>query len=634
MMTFATGNKKLSPSITPISVVAPNPTQPAPTTSAPTKRFLHFDRFIRLLDFCINVYSLLSFVTTSTLVDMLLMRQAVFMDDVANGVYDFAPEGPSDVVILHLLRNATSGQSKHVGLRDAALATPDGGHSLSWCLRVGITLGVEYHAVYNNDGVSRRYLRYVHTKLPPRCVGWTVAPGGSFNDSRILAVDDARAGFGQSYLHCSDPRYYTPPFGQTANVSSFQFRAGYVVAQQHFAGGSFGIETHISHCKAEKIGDSLMYKVSPFLEGDTSEVVNVLFSTKNWALWLLDYVGQSIVLLILIQEVLRSSAQTITYIPTQSYSLYAAAVDVLCGREPRARPTLDGGYSVMSFAQIWLANPCYLIGNCMYALGTTNETQTLVETFFWQYSVGGRFTDLAQATVYAMRHAWVSVAVWSVLRLVVTRLYLPFLPRVFVRSVHMVEVYCSCRAIVLAFLLACLVTAVSRGHWFLTDRMNVIDVAYGLPKSAFWSSEDMTSLSMSHTFGILFATIFGLITRGFLAWLLPGHRTNSFFQAIDRHRVCSGFDMPQLLSGSRSLRVGDRWVLLLPLADVYLIFSSVNLLRQTAMPSLPSAPPGHAVECITSDNGTVLELRDAGIYVPELAALQQEASGYLYCAVI
>ncbi|OQR80719.1 hypothetical protein ACHHYP_17279 [Achlya hypogyna] len=614
--------------------VAVLPAASAPPHIVPQERFHGLNRLVLVADFCVSVYSLVSFVTTSTLVDMLAMRQAVFMDDVANGVYDFAPVSPTDDFILGLMHNATAGQSKSVGYRDAALATPAGGNSNSWCIRVGLTLGAEYHAVYDADGVSRRYLRYVHTRLPPTCTGWTVAPGGSVNDPPIVAVDDARNGYGQSFLYCTDPRYYAPGLGERANRTSFLFRAGYIAAQQHFAGGSFGIETHISNCKAEKIGDSLYYKVSPYQAGDTRDDVNVLFSNKGWVLWLLDYIGQSIVFVILVQEVLRSSVQSITEIPTIPNSLYKATMDLILGRPLRATPTvLAGGYSLLGFSQIWLANPWYSIGNCMYALGTTGETQTLVETFYWQWSIAGRFTDFVQAAMYAMRHSWVSVCAWSLVRIAVTKLRLP-LPRRVVHEIRLLEMYCSSRAIVAAFMIASFVATRTRGLWYLTDRVNALDMAAGISKQTFWSSEDMQSLLMSHVVGILVGGLIAYATRVLLDRICPGHRNNSFIVAVEEHRVCSGFDLAQLLTGSRSVRVGDRWVLLLPLADLYLIFSSVNLLSTTSMPSLPCADPNYAVEVATDASGTVFELRATSVVVPGLAELQKSARGYVYCAVV
>ncbi|EQC30246.1 hypothetical protein SDRG_12096 [Saprolegnia diclina VS20] len=249
-------------------------------SSTKARHFRVLERSVRVIDLFVNVYSITAFVLTSSLFDLLLMRQGVFHDDVLDGVYDFAPLTANDHIILDLMHNAT--ESKYMGTATAAMATRAGGNTSSWCSRIHNTLGVSYHTVYNGDGVTRRFLRYAHVNLPVSCTGWTVAPGGAVDAPRLLAVDDARRSYGHSYLNCTDPRYYLPVFGASQNLSSFRFRAGYIVAQQHYAGATYGVVTHLSKCTAIKLdNDSTLYKVVPFPDGDTNDEVNMLFSRKN-----------------------------------------------------------------------------------------------------------------------------------------------------------------------------------------------------------------------------------------------------------------------------------------------------------------------------------------------------------------
>ncbi|EQC25638.1 hypothetical protein SDRG_16493 [Saprolegnia diclina VS20] len=595
-------------------------------------RGVQFDWLLRLLDMCLNVYPLVSFLATSSLVDNLLMRQASFMDDIVHGVYNLTPLLPVDVKIQSILQQGHAGQSKRIGVRDASLAFPGGNHSLSWCMRVNISLGVQYHTMYNHDGVSRRLLRFVHTNLPPSCVGWTVAPGGSHDAPRLHVVDDARSGYGTSYLHCTDQRYYIPPLGQATNVSQFRFRAGYIVAQQRDAGGDLSVETHISQCKAEKIGDSLVYKVSPAIEGDDTEDVNILFGQKSRLLTLLDYAGQMIVLSVLLFEATRASVPSVTRVPTQSFAWYATAIPWLSRDHVSFIEFMDVGHSVMSLSQLWLANPWYLMGNCMYAIGTTHETQTLVEIFFWQFLIRRHVTDLIYAVLYSVRQAWVSVFFWTTCRAAIRRLKVPRWLRT---NVCAMEAYVSCRSTIVAFMLACLGTGFLRGSLILTQRLNVVDMGSGMAEAPVWSSQDMTTLLICHGFAIALGGSFGVCICQLLRWRCPGHERNSFVRAVQQHRVVAGFDIAHLLGGSRSLNMGGRCVLLLPLADLYHVYASVNVLQSTCMRPLPrNLPRGNAIECATDAAGVTLRWSDSGLHVPALAELQVDATGYIYCAVV
>ncbi|OQR85693.1 hypothetical protein ACHHYP_11542 [Achlya hypogyna] len=602
------------------------------SNSVRARHFTVLERCVQLLDILVNIYSIIAFVMTSSIFDLVLMRQGVFMDDVTNGVYDFSPVTPNDRLILNLMHNASAGQSKYIGIATGAMGA---GGTSSWCVRINNTLGVAFHAIYNGDNISRRFLRYAHTELPTSCSGWTVAPGGNWNDTRITAVDDARRSFGQSYLHCSDPRYYTPVFNRAGNLSSFRFRTGYIVAQQHHAGGVYGIVTHLSTCTAVKLADSVIYKVEPYPTTDTTDEVNVLFTNKNAVLWLLDFGGQALVIVVLLNEVFRSSFWLVTHIPTTSYSRYKEFVDVLCARTHLYAPTFNGGVGTMSLSQIWLVNPWYLIGNCMYGLGTTSETQMLVEILYYNWTVQGDVGYFVKGAMYAMRHAWVSIGVWTCIRIAVTSVRLPYCVHGVLLQVRLVEMYCSCRTLVFAFMLASLIATRTRGVFYLTNRVNVVDEAGGWYKGSFSASEDLQSLLVIHGLALIFDVVLAFLSRALLSWACPNHRRNSFFRAIDRHRVCSGFDLARLITGSRSIVVGHHCVLLMPLADLYLVYSSVNLWSSTSMPGLPSVAPGNAIEFVTNDDGTVLSTKDSGVHVPELATLQGgSATAAIYCAVV
>ncbi|OQR90670.1 hypothetical protein THRCLA_09237 [Thraustotheca clavata] len=590
----------------------------------------------RFIDILVNIYSLVAFLMTSSLIDIVLMREAVFMDDVTNGLYDFPVKTSRDQLILDAMHNAKLGQSKSVGYQDKYEAFPTGNGTASWCHRINMDLGTEIHISYYGDGISRRYLRKTHTNLPQSCTGWTVAPGMNYDAPRLHAVQDGRQSYGQSYLHCTDPRLYTSnSYQNQTNFTSFAFRAGYVVAQQHYAGAQFGIETQQSHCKAEKIGDTTYYKVSPRYEGDTRAYVTILFTDKDTILYLLDYGGQLIVIAILCIEIFRSAIQLIVMLPTKSYSIFIHLLHKI--KNTLVDPSIKmvaGGSSVLSFSQVWLVSPWYLIGNCMYALGTSIETQMIVEVMYWEYQRSHDNSQLFIGGVYAMRHAWVSVAVWTVFRVISTRVYLPFMPICLRTAIKSTEAYCSSRIIVLAFILSSIVATFSRGHLYLYDITEITDVSQGVIKSAVWQSEVVQSLLVNHFFGILFGMTFGLCSKFIIYRVYPPHYKNSLIRAIDKHRLCAGFDMVQLLSTSHAFIHQGRCVLLLPLADVYLIYSSVNLLNITAIEGLEDVRPAHAIELETNQDGTILIVKNTDIYISRLVALQERSDSNLkYLAI-
>ncbi|EQC25167.1 hypothetical protein SDRG_16958 [Saprolegnia diclina VS20] len=348
----------------------------------------------------------------------------------------------------------------------------------------------------------------------------------------------------------------------------------------------------------------------------------------------LDIGGQLIVIVVLLREFVRSSYWLVTHIPTVSRLHYDVMVDTFIGRR-QATPTLNSGVATMSLSQIWLVNPWYLIGNCMYGIGTTAETQMLVEVLYYEWTISGGATYFIKGAMYAMRHAWVSIGVWTCIRFVVTTIRLPNGFNWPLQQLRLLEMYCSCRTLVFAFIVSSFVATRTRGQLYLTDRVNVVDQAHGLYKGSFTDSEDWQSLLVNHGLAIGFDVLLALLMRSLLSWTCPNHRDNSFFKVIDQHRVCAGFDLARLIAGSRSIVLDHRCVLLMPVADLYLIYASVNLWSTTAMVALPDAAHGHAIEFRTSDDGTMLLTNDAGVFVPALATLQNAGpSTVQYCAVV
>ncbi|DAZ95373.1 TPA: hypothetical protein N0F65_002167 [Lagenidium giganteum] len=192
---------------------------------------------------------------TSSLMDLLLMRQSVFQDDLVNGVYDFEPRDHVDQVILDQMHSATLGQSKYVGYEDHRTTYP----SASLCIRLNVDKGTRFHATYNGDRQSRRTVKFIHTKLPANCTGSTVADNATdYTAPRIEIMNDGRQVYGKSYLHCTDPRLFVSQSASdlATNNTEFLFRPGFILAQQHFASALIGVEVQTSFCKATKIGDT------------------------------------------------------------------------------------------------------------------------------------------------------------------------------------------------------------------------------------------------------------------------------------------------------------------------------------------------------------------------------------------
>ncbi|OQR95449.1 hypothetical protein THRCLA_07856, partial [Thraustotheca clavata] len=304
-----------------------------------------------------------------------------------------------------------------------------------------------------------------------------------------------------------------------------------LVAQQHNGGGGYGIETHLSYCKAEKIGDTIYYKVSPYIDGDTKDYVNILFTNKNIVLVLLNYIGRIIFNI--------------------SLKRYTGRFD-----------------------------------------------------FYWQWTVTKSWDNLTQAAMYAMRHAWVSAALWSFIRFVVVQ----FLNL----CIGTVESYCSCK------------TTYTRGKWYLKSRSNIADNVFGMPKSSFWESEGMQSLAL------LISIVADLISRTLLLGVSPYHHTNSFLKVIEQHRLYSGFDIPQFILSSSVVTVDNHCVVILPLSDMYIIYASINILSVVSIPSIPEPKPGNAIKFYTNENGGALQWNDSGVHIPQLFERQVQGVGMVY----
>ncbi|KAF0688659.1 Aste57867_19729 [Aphanomyces stellatus] len=626
-------------------------TNVAPLSPPPPRRQLIVKRLLWLVNLFVTLYSLLAFVLTSSIVDVIFSRHSVFVDDIRSGFYNFEPLTSADRDILDAMANANpSGQCKSAGARDGSYFTPALGSTASWCHRLNVDMGTLTEASYNGDDVRRRILRMAHIKLQVNCTGWTVPKGGTYADPPLLYVGDARKTYGQAYLNCSaDPRIMR--FTNTSGITSFPFRAGYVVVQQPFAGSHYSVEAHFSYCKAVRVPNtSDIFSVSPRIDGDTNDYVSLLFTNKNALLWVLDFGGQVVVLLILMRISLFSTLGADVVIPMTPVSVTDRVWSLVSpshheqttrkilqsdDRHDTTTEDVNAGPSRLSFSQIWLSNPFYLIGNCMYALGTSIESQVMVQVAYYQWGITGGLDQAVEAGIYAMRHAWVSVGIWTVIRLFATVTDIPFVPRCAKLLTRRLEMYCSSRIIVLAFILSSLTATLTRGTWYLTNRVNAIDIAYGYTKPSVWQSEIMQSLSINHALGLVFGGTLAILVGLSLENAYPNHRRNSLVQVIDANRRCAGFDIAQLLNASTVVHIDGHCVLILPLADLFIHFSSVNIVHYTTMAALPKTMKTHAIRLSTNGRGTVLVATDSGVHVPELEQIARNApTKRIYCAVI
>ncbi|OQS06349.1 hypothetical protein THRCLA_01605 [Thraustotheca clavata] len=404
------------------------------------------ERVVNLIDVFVNIYSIVAFAMTSSLMSAIFMDQSRFMNDVAMGLYDFTPKTKSDEIMLYAMKNASFGQSRSLGIRDGAMAFSGGENSSSYVFE-SITLLV-YHIKWFIIMMTFRGDFYIKITV--------------YYHLRVQA-DDTRFSYDESCLYCTDPSYYTTSFTSTSNKTNFKFRVAYVVSQEYFPGLKYNYVTHLSYCQEDKIND------------------------LNLILYILDYAGQI-----------------------------------------KRRP--------------WLFK---LIAN----LARKFLSQMLVEVLYLQLNLVGQYMDLARA-MYAMRHAWVCIGVSTMIRLYVMHLRTPCWLRWVVQQFRLIEKYCSCRILIVAFVLSSFLA--------IQMRVNVVDDGLGMKKGLLWDSELFQSLAINHSLGLLFGTFLSITMRLLLEWISPNHQANSLFATIDRYLLCSGFDMARLVAGSRSLEVGSR----------------------------------------------------------------------------
>ncbi|DAZ95372.1 TPA: hypothetical protein N0F65_002166 [Lagenidium giganteum] len=321
------------------------------------------------------------------------------------------------------------------------------------------------------------------------------------------------------------------------------------------------------------------------------------------------------IIVVLVKEIIRATTHAAIIVPTTERSYYQLALHRLRGGTGTddAAHRLDCGKSRFRMSTVWLADPSYLIGNAAYALGTSTESQMIFEIVFWQYNITKELGQLMYAGIYAARHAWVSIAIWTVIRALVTRPYLPLVPVVVKDHIRRIEMYCSSRMLVLTFLLASLVTATTRGTWFLTNRVNIVDVVGGIPKGTFWQSEVIQNLAVNHALALVFTYTVGLIKKAICDGFWPHHCANSFLQAVDRHRVTSGFDMVEFLAACKTHHdTRGQCMLVLRMSEFYQVFASVNLLWRTAVEVDADIVPEDILTVTTKNNGHTLCLSKSG----------------------
>ncbi|DAZ97539.1 TPA: hypothetical protein N0F65_003025 [Lagenidium giganteum] len=567
------------------------------------------------------MYTVFVFLTTSSLLDHPLVRQSVFQDDIAHGLYDFEPRDRVDELLLAQLHTDAYSTSKYLGYQDHRHTAP----TASWCHRINIDKGNSIHISYDGDGISRRYLRKNHGKLPGHCTGFTVPMGEDYSANPIWVVNDARSMYGQSYLHCEDPRLWESrdPTDQTQNNTEFRFRATYIIAQQHFASALIAFETQTSYCKAIKINTTDFWRVEPAIEGDTKAYLNVLFTNKSRLLSYLDVVGQIVVALVIVKTLLTAIAHAEIIIPTQSRTYYQLALDWVKGGNPayEQHPRINAGGSRFKLSNAWLANPIYIVASGMYALGTSTESQMIVEVLYWQYCQSHDSTDIIYAGIYATRHAWVSVAIWSVIRNLLGFPRIPILPKCVREHILGVETYCSSRLLVITFLMSSATATLTRGVIYLLDVVDLTDVASGIPKGSFWQSEVFQSLAVNHAFALLYSYATATCNKLMCRKLCPSHRRNSFLRALDSNRRFSGFDMLEFLQTAQADTMHGQTILILRLSEFYQAYASVNVLAPTAVQMDTDVAFDDVLVASTQENGRVLCFSKSGVKVESKSAL-------------
>ncbi|KAG1698088.1 hypothetical protein DVH05_015571 [Phytophthora capsici] len=540
---------------------------------------------LRLLFYCLNVYTVVSFVLTSSTLYPFWPTSAAFLDDLHNGLYLFQPRTQIDRVMLDEMQAKSALVNKNV----LVLGYQDHHHnalgSASHCYRLGVDKGSSLVITYYGDQVARRSIHKFHGSLPTSCMGYTV-PYGHLYDSkeRIYHVNDARTVIGQSFLHCTDPvlsltEHYDPSLSYQRNNTEFPFKASYVIVQQHFSNAYFGIECQVSYCMATQVENAPGYwKVRSADPNDTKAHVNVLFTPKPLLLDLLELLGQILMWFVILRELWRAmlDARNVR-VPTKRPP-HHFQTDWFGLPNPQVANTctyLDAGASRLSLSRVWLSNPLYMIGNVAHAIGTTVESQMAAEVLYWQYSKSGRLEDLLYAGIYAMRHSWVGLGLCSILRLLLDillkstpqrdskwasrqsgGLLVAILTGV-LRHVRNVLLYVSPKPYILAFSAAAIVTVQGRGVFYLWGIREIQNLGGGIVKSSFWGSEVAQSLISHHVLALVFVYFVALALRTTCRSSWPTHERNSLILAIDRRMWWTSFDVTDFLLTTPSVKDGN-----------------------------------------------------------------------------
>ncbi|KAJ0402966.1 hypothetical protein P43SY_009223 [Pythium insidiosum] len=373
--------------------------QPPATATAPLRGPRASARVLRLVFALIDAYTLVSFVLTSSLLQPLYPETSVFVDDLMHGVYDFAPRAPIEELLVRAFDGAKTLWNRDVITLGYQDARHNAFRSASHCHRLATDLGTTNAVTYYGDDKARRVITKFHGRLPGTCTAFTVPLGENYTSRhRVAHVNDARLVMGQSFLHCTGsalwgPQTFNSSQATQTNNTVFDFKATYVIVQQHYANAHFGVECQLSYCRARKVAPDVDYwSVEVATPGDTKAHVAVVFTSKFWLLGLLDTVGQTIIAATMARELARV------------FRYRSVSVVELDLNRHAVSETIGNTLS-------WLSSPFYMIGCLANAIGTTTESQMVVEVLYWQYTRSGNVMELVYAGMYSMRHAWVGMLI-------------------------------------------------------------------------------------------------------------------------------------------------------------------------------------------------------------------------------
>ncbi|KAG7388086.1 hypothetical protein PHYBOEH_008011 [Phytophthora boehmeriae] len=574
---------------------------------------------LRVLFMCLNIYTIISFVLTSSALYPLWPVSAAFLDDLRNGLYKFEPRTSIDRLMLEEMQAKPGIWEKYL----LVLGYQDHHHnalgSASHCYRLGVDKGTSVVISYYGDGIARRAIHKFHGALPNSCTGYTVPRGHPYNSNEHLYhVNDARLMIGQSFLHCTDPvlsmtQRFDPSLPASAQVNNtvFSFKASYVIVQQHFANANYGVECQVSHCVARQVENAPGYwEVQPAEPADSKAYVNVIFTPKPILLDLLNNLGQAAVWFVILREVWRfvfsdgnvrvptkRPPNSVLHRQLQLLGLAMPANAVKCSY-------IDAGASRLNFSRAWLASSLYMIGNVAHALGTTVESQMAVEVLFWQYTKSGSAHDLIYAGIYSLRHAWVGLALCSLLRLLLNAILKTssrkeplrnfkrsgsssalavVVTMGFLQHLRSVLLYVSAKSYILAFSIAAIMTVQGRGVFFLWDLRETSDLGAGTLRNSFWGSEIAHSLLFHHSLALVIAYFVALILRMICRSAWPGHERNSLIRAIDSRMWWMSFDVTDfLLMTTFTEDESGRTLFIARLGEVYQHFTMQRVLTPRA----------------------------------------------------